>query len=362
MNTIDEDVLANALHDVADSFEVSNEAVDRISAEAASRAKASRLVHLPKFVHNQSRSRLTLVAAALVLMVGGITVPLFRGEGTPAPKFSAIKVVHNPPGETTVSGGVPYSPATTGSGFVATSGSTAPSPPFISPPFISEKIESTGTIALSVKGAKVNAALSKLSALVTRDGGFVNSTNEHVGTLGSRDFSYGTIVLQVPQRSFALLITQARHVALATSVTSTSADVTSQYVDLMARITAFKASRQQYLAIMKQATTISGILAVQSQLNNLQSQIEQLQGQLNLLNNKTTYATLSVTVSESGHSTVEHSPSGLSKAWHDSVGGFVAGFEWLIKIAGPALFALLLLGLLSILGRLAWRANRRRKI
>jgi hypothetical protein len=44
------------------------------------------------------------------------------------------------------------------------------------------------------------------------------------------------------------------------------------------------------------------------------------------------------------------------------VRGFIDGFEWLIKLAGPALFALLLLGALSILGRLGWRAYRRRRI
>jgi hypothetical protein len=114
---------------------------------------------------------------------------------------------------------------------------------------------------------------------------------------------------------------------------------------------------------MKRATTISGILAVETQLNSIQSQIEQLQGQLNVLNNATTYGTLSVTVSEAGqHSLVVHPRTGFSKAWHDSVRGFVSGFQWLIRIAGPALFAILLLGALSFLGRFAWRANRRRRI
>ena len=360
MNMIDEDVVTNALHDVADSFEISSEAADRIASEAASVAESSRLIHLPAFVHNQSRARITLAAAALVLVVGAITVPLFRGEGGPARNLSATKSLHKVPltGEQFVSGGTAFSPGLNSPSGVALTGTSASTTSLT----VSQKIESTGTIALTVKGAKVNAAFSKLTALVTGDGGFVNSTNAHAGARGLGHFSYGTIVLQVPQRKFALLVTQAQRVGHATSVSSTSADVTSQYVDLTARITAFKASRQQYLAIMKQATTISGILAVQNQLDNLQSQIEQLQGQLNVLDNETTYATLSVRVSEAGHSNVVHSRSGLSKAWHDSVGGFVSGFEWLIRIAGPALFALLLLGLLSILGRLAWRANRRRKI
>ena len=133
-------------------------------------------------------------------------------------------------------------------------------------------------------------------------------------------------------------------------------------MDLRARITALQVSRQQYLKIMGRANSIDGILAVQNRLDALQSQIEQLQGQMNLLNSETTYATLTVSLTETGHSPLTPQPiSGLSRAWHDSIGGFVAGFEWLIRIAGPLLFALICLGALLAIGRLAWRAKQRRK-
>lgn len=369
MNPIDEDVLTNALHDVANSFDISSDAASRIAIEAASAEATPRLVRLPAFIQNQSRGRVILVAAAFVVVVGAISVPLLRGEESPTRNFSALKSrVHGEsstvhlfvaPGVKSAAPSPPAGAAITGNTTVVGNGSATSA----SSPAGSLKIESTGAVALTVQGAKVSPAFSKLTSLVTSDGGFVNSTNAHVGTRGSGQFSYGTIVLQVPQHSFALLVAQVQRVGRTTSVSSNSADVTSQYVDLTARITAFKASRQQYLAIMKHATTIGGILAVQSQLNNLQSQIEQLQGELNVLNNETTYGTLSVTVSEAGqHSLVVHPRTGFSKAWHDSIRGFVSGFEWLIRIAGPALFALLLLGALSFLGRFAWRANRRRRI
>jgi hypothetical protein len=41
------------------------------------------------------------------------------------------------------------------------------------------------------------------------------------------------------------------------------------------------------------------------------------------------------------------------------VSGFVSGFEWLIRIAGPILFVVLCLVALVAVGRLAWRAYRR---
>jgi hypothetical protein len=140
-------------------------------------------------------------------------------------------------------------------------------------------------------------------------------------------------------------------------------DVTGQYVDLQARISALQLSRAQYLKIMSRTNSIGGILSIQDQLNSIQSQIEQLQAQLALLNSETTYATLTVSLSVAGHQVNPpvHPLKGVDKAWHESLHGFAAGFEWLIRIAGPLLFALLVLAALLGLGRLTWRATERRR-
>ena len=81
------------------------------------------------------------------------------------------------------------------------------------------------------------------------------------------------------------------------------------------------------------------VLAVQEQLDTMQSQIEQLQGQLQLLTSQTSYSTLTVTVSERTPAAPHRArcpESGLVRAWHASIGGFVAGVEGVIRMAGPA--------------------------
>ena len=163
-----------------------------------------------------------------------------------------------------------------------------------------------------------------------------------MGSKARHTYSTGSIVLQVPEHNFTMLVDQVRHSGVATSVVTSANDVTSQYVDLQARISALKVSRAQYLKIMTRTNSINGILAVQNQLDNIQSQIEQLQGQLNLLNSETTYATLTVSLTEAGHlvNPPTHPATGVDKAWHESLHGFAAGVEWLIRIAGPLLFAL----------------------
>jgi hypothetical protein len=206
--------------------------------------------------------------------------------------------------------------------------------------------------------------LNSLTYLAVGAGGFVANTQAQVGAGATGTPSSGSIVLRVPEASFARIVAQVQRDGHATSVNTTSTDVTGQYVDLQARIAALQASRQQYLNIMAQATSIGDILSVQSQLDTLQSQIEQLQGQLSVLDNETTYGSLTVTLSESGRRPTPPVPprAGLDKAWDDGIGGFVSGFEWLIRIGGTTLFVLLCLGVLLVLGRWVWRTARRQML
>jgi hypothetical protein len=225
----------------------------------------------------------------------------------------------------------------------------------------SAKIEQTGSLALTVARDKLSRTVTQLTALAGAYGGFVANSQTAAGGGGTPS---GSVTLQVPVQSFAAVLTRAEALGKTSGLTTKATDVTGQYVDLQSRITALQASRQQYLTILAKADTVGDVLAVQDQLNAIQSQIEQLQGQLQLLTSQTSYSTLTVTVGERSPAPVP-SPlpeSGLVRAWHASVGGFVTGVEGVIRIAGPLLFALLLVGAVLAGGRALWRRSQRRRL
>jgi len=226
------------------------------------------------------------------------------------------------------------------------------------------KVMTTGTIDLALGTDPLQPAVTRLTTIATGAGGFVAKSDLQVGQPSAAIPSSATLVLQVPQSAFTTVLTQVRAIAKVTSMTSTSTDVTGEYVDLQARVDALQASRQQYLTILSKATSIGDILSVQSQLDTIQSQIDQLQGQLNLLAGQTTYATLTVSLSQSGHRSPlpPATQSGISRAWHQSVSGFTSGVEWLIRIAGRTLFVLLCLAVLGSGLRWAWRAWQRQML
>ncbi len=225
------------------------------------------------------------------------------------------------------------------------------------------RIEQTGSLTLTVGRGKLDQTVSRLTALAGASGGFVANSQTQSGAAGTGPPT-GSVTLQVPVQSFATVLKGAQALGKTSELTTKATDVSAQYVDLQSRISALQASRQQYLTILAKATTVGDVLAVQEQIDSIQSQIEQLQGQLQLLSSQTTYSTLTVTVDE-GTPARPPSPlpeSGLVRAWHASIGGFVAGVEGVIRLAGPLLFALLLLGVVLAGGRALWRRYQRHNL
>jgi hypothetical protein len=336
-----------------------------------------------------SRHRALSVAAAIIvlLVLAAVVGSLVGGRAHPTVSAGPVHPTvtlpaHSAPAPTTTTtpalsaNGSPRARAAAPFSANASSGAskgvqhdTAPTTPANAPGLPngavgqSAKVEQTGSLGLTVTRDKLSRTITQLTALAGAYGGFVaNSQTQSGATSGGAPS--GSVTLQVPVQSFAAVLTRAEALGKTSGLTTKATDVTGQYVDLQSRIAALAASRQQYLTILAKADTVGDVLAVQDQLNALQSQIEQLQGQLQLLGSQTSYSTLTVTVSERSPAPAQ-SPlpeSGLVRAWHASVGGFVTGVEGVIRIAGPLLFALLLLAALLAGGRALWRGSQRRRL
>ena len=230
------------------------------------------------------------------------------------------------------------------------------------PQQLASKIVSTGSVSLSVTSGTLKALLTRLNNLAVADGGFISNSSVTAGAGNDASRSTGSVTLRVPQPRFGSLVGQVQQVGRATAVVTNSTDVTSEYVDYQSQISALEASRSQYLAIMTKTTTIGQILQVQGQLNTIETEIQELEGQRNVLDNQAAYSTLTVQINPGLQPTRAAPESGIKRAIHNSVSGFVAGFEGLVTAIGPVIFALLCLLALLVVGRSTWRATRRRML
>ncbi len=109
---------------------------------------------------------------------------------------------------------------------------------------------------------------------------------------------YATLVVRVPEQLFETALKRFSKLGDVQSISTSSEDVTSQYVDLQARLRHFRAVERRLVGFLSETTNVNQMLAVQDRIDNVQLTIEELTAQLKSLRETTTYGTLSVFVSE----------------------------------------------------------------
>jgi hypothetical protein len=109
---------------------------------------------------------------------------------------------------------------------------------------------------------------------------------------------YASIVVRVPEQLFDTAVKRFSRLGEVQSASTSSEDVTSQYVDLRARLRHFRAVERRLVGFLDETTTVNQMLAVQDRIDEVQLTIEELSAQLKSLRETTTYGTLSVYVSE----------------------------------------------------------------
>jgi len=136
----------------------------------------------------------------------------------------------------------------------------------------------TGDISLVV--SDVADALENIIKLAGDYEGYVVSSNSWRD--GNR--LVGNIAFRVPAESFDDAVRSLRQMAVEVNSESTSStDVTEEYVDLTAKLHNLEASEEQLLKLMEQAGSVEEILEVQRELTSTRSQIEQIKGRMQYL-------------------------------------------------------------------------------
>jgi hypothetical protein len=224
------------------------------------------------------------------------------------------------------------------------------------------RVVQTGQLALEVARGQVRPVLARLTTIADGAGGYISQSRDD----DTQVLPSGTSTLRVPVASFEAVTAQVRKLGSVTSASTTARDVTSQYVDLNARISAAQQTRDAYFTLLTKATTIGDTLAVQQQLQAAQTALEQLQGQQKVLADSSDLATLTVNVAQKATAATpaptKHSSDGFGKSVRQAGHAFNTGLQAVITALGPILLVLIILGIvggLVLLGRRVYRVLTR---
>jgi uncharacterized protein DUF4349 len=217
----------------------------------------------------------------------------------------------------------------------------------------------TAQLSITVGSGLFDSKLQAVRTLVESEGGYIAGTDAQASptdTGENTSIRTGVISFMVPAAHFDDAVDQLSKVGKVQSEHITGTDVSAQYVDLNARLVNAQAQLDAMRALLKQATNINDIIAVQNQIGQITAQIEQLKGQIKYLDDNTSYSTVAVTLTESGAPAQSTPPDswGFATALNQGAHNFMTTVNYVVTGLGAVGPFLVLLGI----GFLVWRRRR----
>lgn len=257
------------------------------------------------------RGRRTALAAVVMLVTTGLLVAGCGGSDSGG--STEVGVTQSAPDQgMAMEGGAPAAEAAV---------------PGAAPTVAERQVIRTGYLAM--RADDVLATAAQVRALVAGSGGVVSSEDTQ-STDG--EASYATITAQVPADRLDGYIADVSRLGTVDSVNVSAQDVTTQVVDLDARIGALSTSIGRLTELLAAAERIEDLLAIETQLAQRQAELDALTAQRRYLSEQVAMSTITVSIAPLANVAEVDAPgfvSGLRSGW--------AAFVSLVMVAITAL-------------------------
>ena len=190
------------------------------------------------------------------------------------------------------------------------------------------KIIRTGSLQLEV--GDVRASLTAARTAIQNMGGYIGGSQQY----RDGDNDVATIAYRIPTDRWEEALDALRALGEPVGEQTDAADVTSQIVDLDARIRNLKASETALVRHLTDAARVADVLEIEARLSDVRGQIEQLSAQKANLDDQVAYATLTVTFGVEVQAVREAAERWDPRTQVDQAGASLVGFLQLVASAG----------------------------
>lgn len=143
------------------------------------------------------------------------------------------------------------------------------------------------------------------------------------------------------------------------SESTSSQDITQEYVDLQSRLKNAQATESQYLTLLTKATTVQDILNIQDKLSQTRQQIEQIKGRMQYLEQNSAMSLITVSLNTvEGNNPVSWLDWNFVGILKSAASGLVIFLQILLAIAIWALVFSPVWGI--VVGLIYWRRHKKR--
>ena len=218
------------------------------------------------------------------------------------------------------------------------------------------------TAQLSLITKEFDKARANLEAILKRYRGYVGELKANDTTGSGRTL---TATLRVPADQLDATLTEVKALGRVESESQSGQDVTSQYVDLQARLANARNTEQRLTDLLRNRTgKLSDVLEVEQELDRVRGEIEQMEAERKTMANQVSYATLNATIAEDYKAQLQVvPPSTATRLSNAAVEGYRSMVDGVVSLAlfllsdGPSL--LLWGAILFMPARLVWKKVRR---
>ncbi|MFD9325983.1 DUF4349 domain-containing protein [Streptomyces sp. NPDC060065] len=191
------------------------------------------------------------------------------------------------------------------------------------------------TASLTVQVKDVPTALDEARTTTANAGGFVGdetTTRDEKGNERTR------VVLRVPTERYDEVLADMEGTGKLLERTAKAQDVTDQVVDVESRIQTQRASVARIRELMDQATKLSDVVTLEGELSSRQADLESLLAQQASLKDRTSLATITLTLSETPVKQAEKDDDpGFLDALTGGWNAFVTMLRWIAVAFGAIL-------------------------
>lgn len=153
------------------------------------------------------------------------------------------------------------------------------------------------TVDLRIQTKEYDAYVAALNANVKACGGYVETSEADMG--GYYDSNrYSTYTVRIPAEKLDEFLASAGENGKIVNKTESQKNVTLDYVDLESRISAFKTERETLTSLLEKAESLENVLSIQERLSEVNYEIESYTAQLRVLENRVSYSTVTLNISE----------------------------------------------------------------
>ncbi|MET8683099.1 DUF4349 domain-containing protein [Streptomyces sp. NPDC004732] len=191
------------------------------------------------------------------------------------------------------------------------------------------------TAKLTVRVKDVPSALAEAREAAEDAGGLVGNENTSRDSKG-RERSH--VVLRVPQDKYEDVLTALEGTGKLISRDAKAQDVTDQVVDVESRVTSQRASVARVRELMDRATKLSDVVALEGELSTRQADLEALLAQQASLKDRTSMATITLSLTESGtKAAAEDDDPSFGDALAGGWDAFVTALRWVAVVLAAVL-------------------------